>query len=456
MIFSIMQDLYGSDEETMELDQLTPFSIFNKIVEPLPKAIGTISDLGKELLEQARLGETDKVRELMAKGAPFTTDWLGVSPLHYAAEYNHVDTVEVLLRAGISRDSRNKVDRTPLHVAVQAGHLEVVRLLVDFGADVDCRDMLRMTPLHWAAESGHADIVKLLLKNGANPQSINKFDSTPDQIASKKHRPDIVNLIQEIVAMDPSDRPKKIKKSQDKVKVEATLNICNPEQPESSKELHLLTTSVFNKPKINKSDPTPIENKHEVTEIRVMKLTSGKRKNANNEIIEESRVGNEMGTIPNPTQKTLQILQEHGITMLPVDDSDLVTSAMASGQTVVLTEAGKLALNQTEKSPQVKNTVPTINLLPGKRLIKIGADQLINMTKEKKVVIHRDKKYSLNQKQEEEIKKTPTFKDLEAMRKELEEARKQVEMYKTKFLVKQREAEAYKLQLQDFLSEVEH
>jgi hypothetical protein len=34
---------------------------------------------------------------------------------------------------------------------------------------------------------------------------------------------------------------------------------------------------------------------------------------------------------------TMNILQAHGITMLPTDESTLVASAMESGQTVVLT-----------------------------------------------------------------------------------------------------------------------
>lgn len=68
---------------------------------------------------------------------------LGTSPLHWAAQNNHVDTVEVLLRAGISRDVRNKVERTPLHVAAQEGNIRIVNLLLQHGADVDCKDMVR-------------------------------------------------------------------------------------------------------------------------------------------------------------------------------------------------------------------------------------------------------------------------------------------------------------------------
>lgn len=36
----------------------------------------SLVDLGKRLLEAARKGEDDEVRKLMARGAPFTTDWV--------------------------------------------------------------------------------------------------------------------------------------------------------------------------------------------------------------------------------------------------------------------------------------------------------------------------------------------------------------------------------------------
>jgi len=36
-----------------------------------------LGDMGKQLLDACRNGETDEVRELMQHGAPFTTDWLG-------------------------------------------------------------------------------------------------------------------------------------------------------------------------------------------------------------------------------------------------------------------------------------------------------------------------------------------------------------------------------------------
>jgi len=153
-------------------------------------------ELGKKLLACAKEGDTEGVRLLMSRGAPFTTDWLGTSPLHLTAMYGKVDTCEVLLRAGCSRDARTKVDKTPLHVASQEGHTEICELLLSQGADVDARDMLRMTPLHWAVERGCTQTVELLLKHGANTNIESKFDKTALEIASENGRPDIFEILQ--------------------------------------------------------------------------------------------------------------------------------------------------------------------------------------------------------------------------------------------------------------------
>ncbi|XP_036395235.1 GA-binding protein subunit beta-2b [Megalops cyprinoides] len=157
----------------------------------------SLVDLGKRLLEAARKGQDDDVRSLMANGAPFTTDWLGTSPLHLAAQHGRYSTAEVLLRAGVSRDARTKVDRTPLHMAASEGHSSIVELLIRSGADINAKDMLKMTALHWAAEHGHREVAELLVKYGADVHALSKFDKTPFDIAMDRHHADLMVLLQE-------------------------------------------------------------------------------------------------------------------------------------------------------------------------------------------------------------------------------------------------------------------
>ncbi|XP_008826476.1 GA-binding protein subunit beta-2 [Nannospalax galili] len=169
----------------------------------------SLVDLGKRLLEAARKGQDDEVRTLMANGAPFTTDWLGTSPLHLAAQYGHYSTAEVLLRAGVSRDARTKVDRTPLHMAAADGHAHIVELLVRNGADVNAKDMLKMTALHWATEHHHRDVVELLIKYGADVHAFSKFDKSAFDIALEKNNAEILVILQEAMQNQVSANPER-------------------------------------------------------------------------------------------------------------------------------------------------------------------------------------------------------------------------------------------------------
>nr|XP_055030293.1 GA-binding protein subunit beta-1 isoform X2 [Misgurnus anguillicaudatus] len=156
----------------------------------------SLVDLGKKLLEAARAGQDDEVRILMANGAPFTTDWLGTSPLHLSAQFGHFSTTEVLLRAGVSRDARTKVDRTPLHMASSEGHASIVELLLKHGADVNAKDMLQMSALHWAVEHSHRDVAEILLRFGADVHAQSKFCKNALDIALDKGCHELTEILQ--------------------------------------------------------------------------------------------------------------------------------------------------------------------------------------------------------------------------------------------------------------------
>lgn len=49
----------------------------------------SLVDLGKRLLEAARKGQDDEVRNLMANGAPFTTDWVRYQPYNVCFHSNN-------------------------------------------------------------------------------------------------------------------------------------------------------------------------------------------------------------------------------------------------------------------------------------------------------------------------------------------------------------------------------
>ncbi|XP_077562244.1 ada2a-containing complex component 3 isoform X1 [Haemaphysalis longicornis] len=367
----------------------------------VPQPSLSLVDLGKQLLESARNGETEEVRQLMTSGAPFTTDWLGTSPLHMAAQNGHVSTAEVLLRAGISRDARTKVDRTPLHVAAQEGHLGVVELLLKHSADIEAKDMLRMTPLHWAVERAHVDVIRCLLRWGADITACSKFDKSPLDIALDNDYVDVVRMLQDHVC-----NPGRAKET-----VEQTFIL--PVAPVGAAKLPAGAIGVAHKVMkaataattglITTAAPTVIQakavmapgtarsvfvaakNTHGIRRATVTRVVPAASVSAaaaaasattvtgiatsavptastTTTITTEEVGGGDQGspsvlatlaalaeaTAPNATlssTEAVQWLETHGITMLPADNSTIVASAVEGGQTISLTDAGKLALN---------------------------------------------------------------------------------------------------------------
>ncbi|CAH1646882.1 unnamed protein product [Spodoptera littoralis] len=283
-------------------------------------------ELGRRLLVAARAGDTQLVLDLMAKGAPFTTDWLGTSALHLAAGGAHAGTCAVLLRAGVSRDARSKVERTPLHLAAGAGHAAVARLLLDAGAAVDARDMLRMTPLHWAVQNGHAAAAAELLRAGADPTLRNKFRKSPLELARRLRRADLVRLLEDALR-----------------------------QREAARSVSALVDEQM--AEVSTAEPE-IETFDAVQRIQDMKLPRPKQNDK--AVKEESKMegaadgaggGGGAGGAGGGADGAGELLRRHGITLLPADPGGTVLSALQCGRTVVLSDAGKLMLKESSESP---------------------------------------------------------------------------------------------------------
>lgn len=444
-------------------------------VRPCAPALSLV-ELGKKLLLSAKEGDTEQVRLLMSKGAPFTTDWLGTSPLHLAAQYGHVSTAEVLLRAGISRDARTKVERTPLHIAAQEGNTDIVRLLLSHGAEVDSKDMLRMTPLHWAVEREHVDTVEVLLQNYANPHDVNKFDKTAFHIALDNNRHDIVQLLQSAAerlkplhSLSASAAQQAMEDATLAATQSLAVELAQVPTPAQQEEVQTSTTTSSTAETVS-TQSAPVERREVLTQLPKKARTSVNTGSSH----QKRHEGN----------ATLKLLQAHGITMLPADETTLVASAVESGQTVVLTEAGKLALNLTHETTSNtgycktmagntaaivsrKATPITLPATAKKKVITIRAGQIIgksgpNILKRvdpdslsgppAKLLVTRAgipistaSKNTMNTM----TLSVSNVNDLATITRQLQEARREAEEYKKLYSRKEREAEEYKQQLQN-------
>ncbi|XP_063482405.1 GA-binding protein subunit beta-2 isoform X9 [Symphalangus syndactylus] len=270
----------------------------------------SLVDLGKRLLEAARKGQDDEVRTLMANGAPFTTDWLGTSPLHLAAQYGHYSTAEVLLRAGVSRDARTKVDRTPLHMAAADGHAHIVELLVRNGADVNAKDMLKMTALHWATERHHRDVVELLIKYGADVHAFSKFDKSAFDIALEKNNAEILVILQEAMQDQVNVNPERANPVTDPVTMAAPFIFTSGEVVNLASLIsstNTKTTSVLTVPAGQVAEETVIKEEEEEKLPLTKKPRIGEKTNS----VEESKEGNERELLQQQLQEANQRAQEY-------------------------------------------------------------------------------------------------------------------------------------------------
>ncbi|KFB48604.1 AGAP006384-PA-like protein [Anopheles sinensis] len=360
-----------------------------KLAGGMPMAVSkyqtVITDLGKSLLHAARWGNTDKVHELMSRGAPFSADWLGTTPLHLAARHNHIETCKVLLRAGISKDSKTKVDRTPLHLAVYYGHVEVVELLLSNKCEVDARDMLKMTALHWAVEKQHRMIVEMLLQHGADPNVVSKFKKTPIKIATDTGQTEVLRLLQLANQMRTAN-------SEQVGVQEATDSLMYELKQHKERHLETQTSSAGGEHIHADDDNITMDLSNDDSVSSGTHRLADDSAHAMDHLIEkedslsDAITNLEQNTETDPKKldtSTLQLLEEHGIAMMPSDDTgSLITSAIKSGRKIVLSEAGKFALKETrvlhsqasttaqlQQQPQPRQTLHTATVAHGSGVV---------------------------------------------------------------------------------------
>jgi thiamine pyrophosphate-dependent acetolactate synthase large subunit-like protein len=139
----------------------------------------------------AQTNDIDSITTRIEQNASLASklDAYGYSALHYAAQHNHIQIVQLLLTKGCPADA-NSCGATPLHRASYAGSTEACRLLLVAGADVNSIDTSfndHGTPLHKAYSGAHVEVVKLLLQHGADPLLLDAAGKTPEQLLKKKH-----------------------------------------------------------------------------------------------------------------------------------------------------------------------------------------------------------------------------------------------------------------------------
>lgn len=167
-----------------------------------------------------------------------------------------------------------------------------------------------MTPLHWAIEKGFDNIAELLLDHGSNPYIISKFLKTPYSIAKEKCN----DFIGTMIEMLPT--------SEMKPDLNCTQELSFPRKREEASP-----------PETSKPPPTQKRERIHSYDAPDVKRSKSSMNDANN--------------------LTLQLLKEQMSMMSGVEDN-LIQSALQSGRKIMLTEAGKRLLNDSNLNKFLK------------------------------------------------------------------------------------------------------
>jgi ankyrin repeat protein len=122
-------------------------------------------------------------------------DFLGLTPLHRAAQAGKDVVIKLLMSQGTAVDSTDQSDSTPLHWAVFSGQSNVVGTLIANRANLNAMNGGEMTPLDLAIQQGFLSISKMLLEAGSDPNIAAKHGATALSIAVAAGNVEAVKLL---------------------------------------------------------------------------------------------------------------------------------------------------------------------------------------------------------------------------------------------------------------------
>ena len=145
----------------------------------------------------AQANDSETVELLIRSGANAkATTRYGVSPLSLACTNGNADIIEMLLKAGADPNTAQPEGETSLMTAARTGKPEAVKVLLAHGAKVNASEAWRgQTALMWAAAEGHAPVVKALIEAGADIHARSNGGFTPFLFAVREGRIDAVRTL---------------------------------------------------------------------------------------------------------------------------------------------------------------------------------------------------------------------------------------------------------------------
>ena len=146
---------------------------------------------------EAQRDNLDIVDLLLRAGANATAaNRYNVTPLSLASMNGSAAIIERLLNAGAGANDTSEEGQTALMTASLNGKVDAIKMLLGHGADVNAKEPLReQTALMWAASEGNAAAVELLPQSGADIKAKSKTGFTPLLFAVRNGHIDAVRSL---------------------------------------------------------------------------------------------------------------------------------------------------------------------------------------------------------------------------------------------------------------------
>jgi len=145
--------------------------VFCGSLAPMARA----SDANRELLDATKIGDAEKVKASLDKGADANAveDQSGVTPLINAVLVGNRDVVKVLLEKGAKVNARTAGGVTALMAAsLDTGKMDIAKMLMEKGAEVNEKTPAGMTALKYSLfrERMEQDAAERLGEKGLRPK----------------------------------------------------------------------------------------------------------------------------------------------------------------------------------------------------------------------------------------------------------------------------------------------
>ena len=158
----------------------------------------TASAADTRLADQLMQGNSTAARPLIEQKAGINqAQGDGMTPLHWAAYHDDLDTANLLLKAGANPNAETRINAiTPLFMACTNGNAKMIAALLHAGANAKSAKPNGTTALMIAASSGNLDAVKTLYEAGADIEATEKtHGQTALMFASALNRTEVVAFL---------------------------------------------------------------------------------------------------------------------------------------------------------------------------------------------------------------------------------------------------------------------